>query len=122
MPGMASPVEQLKSRAAVLLSARARYFRVLSDPTRLAIIELLRERELAVSDLVDALGAPQSRVSNHLACLKWCNFVESERRGRQVFYRLADPRVAELVDLSSALSKEQCAHLSSCERIGPDWI
>lgn len=119
---MAPPITQFRRHEDALLSARARYFRVLSDPTRLAIIALLRERECSVSDLVEALDARQSRISNHLACLKWCNFVQSDRRGRQVFYRLADPRVAELVDLSSSLSREQCAHLSSCKRIGPEWI
>jgi DNA-binding transcriptional ArsR family regulator len=102
--------------------ALSRYFRVLGDPTRLRIVEALVERERTVSELVELLGAPQSRVSNHLACLRWCRFAESERRGRTVVYRIADERVAELVGLAASLAEPNCDHLASCQRIGPDWI
>lgn len=102
--------------------ALSRYFRVLGDPTRLRIVEALLERERTVSELVDLLGAPQSRVSNHLACLRWCRFVDSERRGRTVVYRISDERVASVLELASALAEPNCDHLASCERIGPEWI
>jgi DNA-binding transcriptional ArsR family regulator len=103
-------------------NALARYFRVLGDPTRLRIIEALAERERTVSELVELVGAPQSRISNHLACLRWCRLAESERRGRSVVYRVADERVTEIVALASALAEPNCDHLESCTRIGPDWI
>lgn len=102
--------------------ALSRYFRVLGDPTRLRIIEALLERERTVSELVELLGAPQSRVSNHLACLRWCRFVESERRGRTVVYGVADERVARILELATSLAEPNCDHLASCGRIGPDWI
>lgn len=102
--------------------ALSRYFRVLGDPTRLAIIEGLLQRERNVSELVEMLGAPQSRVSNHLACLRWCRFVESERRGRSIVYRVADERVARVLELAASLAEPNCDHLASCKRIGPDWI
>lgn len=102
--------------------ALSRYFRVLGDPTRLRIVEALLERERNVSELVDLLGAPQSRVSNHLACLRWCRFVESERRGRTVVYRIADDRARQLLELAASLAEPNCDHLASCQRIGPDWI
>lgn len=102
--------------------ALARFFRVLGDPTRLRILEALVGQERSVSELVAIVGAPQSRVSNHLACLKWCRFAESERRGRQVFYRVTDARVRELIRLARTLAGEHCDHLESCVRIGPGWI
>jgi DNA-binding transcriptional ArsR family regulator len=113
---------QVQTRAISETSALARYFRVLGDPTRLTILLALLERERSVSELVEITGAPQSRVSNHLACLKWCQFAEAERRGRQVVYRVTDPRLRGLLDGASALSAENCDHLASCRRIGPDWI
>ena len=76
--------------------ALSRYFRVLGDPTRLRIVEALLERERTVSELVDLLGAPQSRVSNHLACLRWCRFVDPERHGRTVVYRATRAGVTQL--------------------------
>jgi DNA-binding transcriptional ArsR family regulator len=102
--------------------ALSRYFRVLGDPTRLRIIEALLVRERTVSELVELLEAPQSRVSNHLACLRWCRFVETERRGRTVVYRVADERVSRILELSASLAEPNCDHLASCTRIGPNWI
>ncbi len=102
--------------------ALSRYFRVLGDPTRIRIVEALLERERSVSELVDLLGAPQSRVSNHLACLRWCRLAEAERRGRSVVYRIADERVARLLELAASLAELNCDYLASCRRIGPDWI
>ncbi|MGH2661024.1 MAG: ArsR/SmtB family transcription factor [Actinomycetota bacterium] len=102
--------------------ALSRYFRVLGDPTRLRILEALLDQERTVSELVDLVGAPQSRVSNHLACLKWCRVAESERRGRNMVYRIADRRVRGLVARARELATEHCDHLASCGRIGPDWI
>ena len=81
----------------------AKYFRGFGDPTRLRILGLLREEERSVGELVKALRQPQPKVSNHLACLRWCGFVTAERRGKRVFYRLADPRVAQVMDITQAL-------------------
>lgn len=102
--------------------ATARFFRVLSDPTRLSILELLLEQSRTVSELVAALGAPQSRVSNHLACLRWCELVDAERAGRQVTYRIRERRIRPLIDAARAMASEHCDHLASCTRIGPEWM
>ncbi len=111
-----------KARNVGETEALSRYFRVLGDPTRLRILEALLERERTVTELVQLVGAPQSRVSNHLACLKWCRVVDSERRGRNVIYRATDPRVRGLLRNAGELAAEHCDHLASCRRIGPDWI
>ena len=103
-------------------TATARFFRVLSDPTRLRILELLLERPRTVSELVEALDCPQSRVSNHLACLRWCEFVDTERDGRQITYRIRERRVRRLIDAAKSMAAEHREHLASCSRIGPEWI
>ncbi len=115
---------QAKTRPAAPATtrARARYFRVLSDPTRLRLLEALLDGERTVSELRAVVGAPQSRVSNHLACLKWCGFASSERRGREVIYRVLDPRIRAVLELSRELSQENHDHLASCTRIGPAWV
>jgi DNA-binding transcriptional ArsR family regulator len=95
---------------------------VLGDPTRLRIIEALLEKERTVSELAELIKAPQSRISNHLACLRWCRFVISDRRGRSVSYRIADQRISEMLELAAASAEPNCDHLKSCARIGPDWI
>src|SRR5260370_23558933 len=70
------------------MTAAARFFRVLGDPTRLKILELLGERERTVGELVSAVAQPQPRVSTHLACLRHCGFVTTERRGKEGVYCL----------------------------------
>src|SRR5712691_6872449 len=96
----------------------AKYFRGLGDPTRLRILELLRsEGELSVGELVGRLGLPQSKVSNHLACLRWCGFIEARRQGRTVYNRIADPRVLAMLDLAAALLAENAEHVAACCRI-----
>ncbi|MGH3007424.1 MAG: ArsR/SmtB family transcription factor [Gaiellaceae bacterium] len=97
----------------------AKYFRGLGDPIRLQILELLRaDGELTVGELVSRLRLPQPKVSNHLACLRWCGFVEARRDGRVVHNRIADPRVAAMLDLSAGLLADNAEHVAACRRIG----
>jgi DNA-binding transcriptional ArsR family regulator len=95
----------------------AKYFRGLGDPIRLRILELRREGELTVGDLVGRLGLSQPKVSNHLACLRWCGFVEARREGRTVFNRIADSRVAAMLDLADSLLADNAEHVAACCRI-----
>lgn len=95
----------------------ARFFRVLGDPTRLRLIRLLLEApagECTVGELVAAVSAPQSRVSTHLGCLRWCGLVQTRREGKQVYYRVADPRVRELLTVGGALLRDYAAGVASC--------
>jgi DNA-binding transcriptional ArsR family regulator len=103
-------------------AANARFFRVLGDPTRLAILHYLLIEPHSVSDLTAKLGIAQSRVSNHLACLRWCRFVTAERDGRRVIYSVADRRLEPLIAAASEVASENRDHLASCHRIGPEWI
>lgn len=107
--------------AAPVELAAARFFRVLGDPTRVAILQLLLQRPHGVSELVEATGARQSRVSTHLACLRWCNFVTTERAGRKVTYSITDPAVGQVLRQGMELARARLDHLLACERIGPHW-
>jgi DNA-binding transcriptional ArsR family regulator len=96
----------------------AKYFRGLGDPIRLRILELLRdEGELSVGELVERLRLAQPKVSNHLACLRWCGFVATRREHRVVYNRIADERVNEMLDLAHALLADNEDHVAACCRI-----
>ena len=96
----------------------AKYFRGLGDPTRVRILELLRdEGELSVGELVERLGQPQPNVSNHLACLRWCGFINARREHRTVYNRIADKRVVKMIDLAHALLADNAEHVAACCRI-----
>ena len=103
-------------------TAAARFFRVLGDPTRLKILELLGEGERTVGELVSAVGQPQPRVSTHLACLRHCGFVRTERRGKEVVYRLALDGLDGIVGGASEAMAPIAERLATCSRIGPDWV
>ncbi len=96
----------------------AKYFRGLGDPIRLRILELLRaDGELTVGQLVERLGLAQPKVSNHLACLRWCGFVEARRQGRTVYNRIADRRVEAILALGESLLADNAEHVAACCRI-----
>lgn len=95
----------------------ARFFRALGDPTRVRVLQLLLDApngELSVGALVNALEAPQSRVSTHLGCLRWCGLVETRREAKQVYYRIADSRVRELFAVAGAVLLDHAAGVASC--------
>ena len=96
----------------------AKYFRGLGDPIRVRILELLRrEGELSVGELARRLALPQPHVSNHLACLRWCGFVEARREGRTVYNRIADERVEAMLEMAESLLADNAEHVAACCRI-----
>ncbi|MBI4277848.1 MAG: winged helix-turn-helix transcriptional regulator [Armatimonadetes bacterium] len=95
----------------VFLTLLAKFYRGLGDPTRLRILECLKEDERTVSELVDLLRSPQGRVSSHLAYLRWCGFVMARQAGHYVSYRLADPRVQQILALGKELVTANAAHI-----------
>lgn len=103
-------------------TALARFFRVLGDPTRLKILQLLSEGEHTVSQLVSVVGEPQPRISTHLACLRHCEFVTTERRGKEVVYRLAVGGLDGIMDRAADAMDPIAELLATCIRIGPDWM
>ncbi len=96
----------------------AKYFKVLSEPARVRVLELLHERgEMSVGELALQLGLGRTNLSNHLACLRWCGFVHTRREHRAVHYRVADPRVSELLALGRALLGDNAEHVAACRRV-----
>ncbi len=95
----------------------AKFFQGLSDPTRIEILELLLRGERNVSEIVSEIGGSQSRVSNHLACLRWCGFVTTRREGLFVYYYICDPRVREILRLGQEVAREHEEGLLTCVRL-----
>ena len=109
LPAVASRAEA-RSRPSVL----GAFFHGLSDPTRVRILELLGKESLTVTDIVERLGIAQGRVSSHLACLRWCGYVEARAEGRHNRYRLVDERVRDILRLGEEIVRDNATRLSSC--------
>lgn len=70
-------------------------FQAMGNRSRLKILELLKREEMCVSDLCTHFRMRQPSVSHHLDMLKRAGLVESEKRGREVYYRLRDQTIFE---------------------------
>lgn len=89
------------------LQFMARLFDGFANTTRLSLLLLLARRgEMCVGELVEEVGAPQPRVSDHLRCLDRCGFVRVRREGRKAYYSVADDRVYELLSLGASVLED----------------
>jgi DNA-binding transcriptional ArsR family regulator len=98
------------------IEIQAKLFRGLSDPSRLSILETLRNGAVTVSEIVEATGLSQSNVSNHLGCLRDCGLVAAEQQGRFVYYELSDKRVRQLLTLADELLADVAKGVYECTR------
>jgi DNA-binding transcriptional ArsR family regulator len=99
------------------LELKAKLFRGLGEPSRLAILETLGKGPKTVSEIVAATRLSQPNVSNHLACLRDCGLVRSEPSGRYVTYALSDDRVAGLLALGEEVLAEVARGVYECTRV-----
>lgn len=98
------------------VALQAKLFRGFSDPSRLAILQALRQGPLTVGEIVEETGLSQSNASNHLACLRDCGLVAATQEGRFVYYELSDKRVGQLLRLAEELLSEVAKGVYECTR------
>lgn len=90
-----------------LYEVKANLFKGLSHPLRVRVLEVLSASPaVSVADLIADTGLEASHLSQHLSVLRRHNLVVAERRGSQVFYRLAYPQVADLLRVARSLLLE----------------
>lgn len=92
-----------KPNAQELRSMHANLCQAIADPTRIALLYELGESPKHVSQLVEALSLPQATVSRHLKILRDRALVITRRDGPYIFYRLADPRVLEALEIMRSI-------------------
>jgi ArsR family transcriptional regulator len=78
---------------------KADFFQALAHPTRIAIVEQLRDGELPAGALIERLGIEQANASQHLGVLRTKSIVVNRKAGNQVFYSVRDPLITEVLDL-----------------------
>ena len=100
------------------LQVRAKFFRGLADPSRLALLEALRGGERTVSELTEATGLSQSNASAHLSCLHDCGLVERRPEWRRVYYRLAGEAVERLLALADDVLVGTAERVAACLSYG----
>lgn len=78
---------------------KADIFQALSHPTRIAIVETLRDGELPAGVIIERLGLEQANASQHFSVLRAKNIVMTRKEGNQVFYSVRDHRLIEVLDI-----------------------
>lgn len=105
----------IASDAEVLEDPAAEFFQVFASPIRLAVVRSLLQGERSVTDLMSELNIAQSRLSNHLACLRNCGVVQTRRHGNFIYYAIVDQRVADIVRIGEALAAPNVRKLARCD-------
>jgi DNA-binding transcriptional ArsR family regulator len=93
---MSTPLYQLKSE----------FFKTLGHPARIRVLELLGQREHAVSELLPVVGVEATNLSQHLAVLRRAGLVVTRKDRAAVYYSLTSPRVAELLAVARGILTE----------------
>ena len=86
---------------------KAEIFQALGHPTRIAILDLLRDGELTVNAFVEQLELEQANLSQHLAVLRARQIVVTRKAGNQVFYSVRDPLIWKMLDLMRRYFQKQ---------------
>lgn len=111
-------VEQSTDKANTIQSELyAKFFQGLANPTRYKIVEAILTTPKNVSQLVKELGLSQSQISNQLACLKWCGFVNSHQKGKYVYYSITDERIEIIVQLGRSIVADNAENISCCTKM-----
>ncbi len=78
---------------------KSEIFQALAHPTRIAIVETLRDGELSAGQISEKLGLEQANASQHLATLRARHVVVNRKVGNQVFYSIRDPALIKVLDI-----------------------
>jgi len=86
-----------------IYQVKAEFFKTLSHPARIRVLEVLRDGELAVSELIPAVGIEASHLSQQLGVMRRANLVQSRKVGSNVFYSVGDPMLFELLEIAKRI-------------------
>jgi DNA-binding transcriptional ArsR family regulator len=92
---------------------KAEIFQALAHPTRIAIVETLRDGEKSAGQIIEELKIEQANASQHLTVLRSKQIVVNRKEGNQVFYSLRDPVLIEVLDILKRYFYSQLSHTAS---------
>jgi len=90
-----------------VLELKTEILKALAQPTRLKILELLRNGEKCICEIVPAINGEQSNISRHISLMQKSNLVTTRKDGVKVMVKVSDPRVFEILDSIALLLKKQ---------------
>lgn len=91
------PAKTLKLTDLEALNQAAECLRTLAHPHRLRMVQMLLQGDYTVGELAEACDLPSAMASEHLRLMQRCGFLTSEKDGRKVFYRVAEPHLKQIL-------------------------
>ena len=89
------------------LDLKADILKAMAQPTRLRILELLREGEKCICEIIPAINGEQSNISRHISLMQKSHLVSTRKDGVKVMVKIRDPRIFEILDKVSSVLKTQ---------------
>ncbi len=86
-----------------IYQVKADFFKTLAHPARIRILELLRDGERSVGELIPEVGLEASHLSQQLGVLRRANVLQSRKEGSTVRYSVTDPRIFDLLEVAKAI-------------------
>ena len=90
-----------------LYRIHAEMCRVFSNPTRLEILNLLRDKEMSVTELIEKTHLSQANVSQHLSIMKSRGIVVANRKGKNIYYRITNPKIIKAFGIIKEVLSEK---------------
>ncbi len=90
-----------------LYKIHAEMCKVFSNPTRLEILNLLKDKKLSVTELIDKTKLSQANISQHLSIMKSKGIVTSDRKGKNIYYQLVNPKIIKAFDIIKEVLAER---------------
>ncbi len=90
-----------------LYQIHAEMCKVFSNPTRLEVLDLLRDKEMSVTELIEKTKLSQANISQHLSIMKLKGIVTSNRKGKNIYYKLTYPRIIKAFDIIRGVLAEK---------------
>ena len=90
-----------------LYQFHAEMCKVFSNPTRSEILNLLRDKQLSVTELIEKTKLSQANISQHLSIMKSRGIVVSNRKGKNIYYKLTNPKIIKAFDIIREVLEEK---------------
>ena len=97
MPGDATPM------TTPIYQVKAEFFKTLGHPARIRVLEVLRDGERPVSELIPEVGIEASHLSQQLGVMRRANIIQVRKVGANVYYSVSEPMLFELLDVAKRI-------------------
>ncbi|MBB6215053.1 DNA-binding transcriptional ArsR family regulator [Anaerosolibacter carboniphilus] len=105
---------QLSNEDIMRLKLISKFFKGFADYSRLLIFESLMDGEKTVTEIIEYTGFSQSKISNHLKCLRESDLVQARQEGKFIYYSIADEKIKTILVLSKELIKDASEEKYNC--------